>query len=215
MSRANHLLLPTPWNARRRACACPSGVAEHGRSAYMKPYSAALLPLIGALSIGCHTKPAQSQKVEIPRAHVVPPIAHADPFTRTNLVIKVPTRLTLHRGPDFITITDDQSATQNVGVSVGRHMVTGFQFRIFVYPDGSPRPTDGQQYGLQAGNDISLHGTSTLSRSLGDIPKEGVRYTVDLAVEFFETDIPPQHFWSPKTGRYSSLWEGTITGHID
>ncbi len=71
------------------------------------------------------------------------------------------------------------------------------------------------QYGLQGGTDFSLHGTRTLNTRDNGIPEAGIHYTVDLAVQFFETDIPSQHFWQPQTGQYTVLWEGVITSHID
>ena len=41
-----------------------------------------------------------------------------------------------------------------------------------------------------------------------EIPKGAV---VESVIEIFETDIPPQHLWSPTGGRYRTLWTHTYT----
>ena len=39
----------------------------------------------------------------------------------------------------------------------------------------------------------------------------GDKYTVELHLTLFETDIPTQHMWAPDTGRYKVLWSKTLT----
>src|SRR5262249_11548160 len=43
----------------------------------------------------------------------------------------------------------------------------------------------------------------------------GAKYKIKLRLTLFETDIPPQHFWRPETGRYKALWSKTLTLEVE
>lgn len=169
---------------------------------------------VGALSSGCRENPAKSGDVPLAGFPVLPPIANADPSSRSGILVKVPARLTLLRGADSLSITEDPASTRDIPVTVGAHMVIGYQYQLFVYPYGATRPVEPSVSGVQQGPDFSLHGTRTLNTRDGGIPQSGVHYTVDLALQMFETDLPPQHFWAPQTGKFTVLWEGTLQGHV-
>jgi hypothetical protein len=88
---------------------------------------------------------------------------------------------------------------------VGTNMVTGVQSRLFVYPVGEPRPANYSD-GLEGGGFVFGTGTIFLHTKPDGIPQKGKNYVVELELSAFETDIPPQHDWSPHSKNYKVLW---------
>ena len=87
-------------------------------------------------------------------------------------------------------------------------MVIGVQHELFVYSEGDARPPGGSGYGL-SGLDFNL-GTSILNMKHEGIPMPGKNYVVEMDLALFETDIPPQHMWSPYSKNYKILWKRTL-----
>jgi hypothetical protein len=90
---------------------------------------------------------------------------------------------------------------------VGTNMVTGVESKFYVYSDGQPRPANGG-YGL-GGIDFNL-GTRFWHTKPDGIPLPGKKYVVEVELTIFETDIPPQHDWSPYGKNYKILWQRTL-----
>jgi hypothetical protein len=53
-----------------------------------------------------------------------------------------------------------------------------------------------------------------LNRAIDKVPNAGERYTVEVRLTLFETDIPPQHHWAPGTGKYKILWAKALKADV-
>ena len=134
-----------------------------------------------------------------------PPIRDANPQVREKRTFQVPTRLIVVRSEDQISVSVDQQSLVEIELEVGYKMVAGFKSRLFVISQGERKHRSS---GLGGSANI---GTSFLHRSQGGIPQPGRKYVIEVEFVIFETDIPGQHLWSPKSGRYRELWSKTIT----
>jgi hypothetical protein len=138
---------------------------------------------------------------------VLPPIPTADPSIRTEKAFRLPARLQVKR-------TDQQMSFsfEDVGpikVKVGKHMVTGLKQELRVYRAG--KVVLSGYSSLESGpGDASSIGV-ILNRSVDKIPQRGEKYSIEVQLTLFETDIPPQHLWSPESGKYRVLWSRTLT----
>jgi hypothetical protein len=143
---------------------------------------------------------------------VLPPIADADPSVRHEVTVGVPTGLKVERTADTLSITVDRDSLETTRIMVGTNMVIGVRSELFVYSEGETRPTQGRSYGR--GGDFNL-GTSILHTKEGDIPMPGTNYVIEMDLAIFETDIPPQHRWSPQSKNYRILWERTLKEPVE
>jgi hypothetical protein len=143
-----------------------------------------------------------------------PPTADADPSIRHNVVVAVPTRLSVERTPDRLIVGFDPTPAENVKITLGDRMTMGVKNELRVWGKGEARPVEangGIGLGGVTSSDLGLHrGKSFLQRAQGGIPIPGKSYIVEEDVSIFETDIPAQHMWSPTSKKYSVLWEGKI-----
>ena len=144
---------------------------------------------------------------------VIPPIRDADPSIRSQVIVWVPTKLTVERTTDTLSITVDRSSLESTNVMVGSKMVTGVRNELFVYSEGDARPSRADGYGL-GGLDFNL-GTSIRNTKQGGIPVPGKKYVVEMDLAIFETDIPSQHMWSPYSKNYGILWKRTLRQTVE
>lgn len=138
------------------------------------------------------------------------PVADANPAITSSLALKVPTKLIIERTPDTLSVSvDDQKNIEAVKLDAGSKMIVGVQFELFVYPEGEARPATERSSGL-GGPDFNL-GTRTLNAKQDGIPAKGVKYVVEMDLVVFETDVPPQHMWSPAgSKKYKVLLRRTL-----
>lgn len=142
------------------------------------------------------------------------PTADADPSIRHDVVVAVPTRLSVERTPDRLVVGFDLTSTEGVKTTLGDRMTMGVKWELRVWGEGEARPVEANG-GVGLGgpvnsSDLGLNGKDFLSRSQGGIPESGKSYIVEEDVSIFETDIPAQHMWSPTSKKYSVLWENKI-----
>lgn len=142
----------------------------------------------------------------------LPPIAEADPSIRQPLLLHVPTKLTIERTTDMLSLEIDRSSLEITNLTVGTNMVTGVQNEFYIYPEGEPRPANGGQ-GL-GGIDFNLGKQFWHTKPEG-IPLPGKKYVVEVDLIVFETDIPPQHMWSPQGKNYKVLWQRTLKQTVE
>ena len=138
---------------------------------------------------------------------ILPPITNANPSIRLPRLVHVPTKLKIGRASDTLSVEIDKSSLEATNLTVGTNMVTGVENKIYVYREGESRPANGG-YGL-GGTDFNL-GTMIWHTKQEGIPLPGKRYVVELELTVFETDIPPQHDWSPHGKNYKVLWQRTL-----
>ncbi len=135
-----------------------------------------------------------------------PPIADADPSIREERDFLVPTRLRIVRGESRIAVGVDPDSLESITLDVGVNMVAGFKIEQFVYRDGEvacPGVTSLSTRGF-------VLGTNYYNTNLDGVPQCGEIYEIELRLEIFETDIPGQHLWGPKSPKYRVLWTRTL-----
>jgi len=146
---------------------------------------------------------------------IYPPTPDADPSIRHDVVVAVPTRLTVERTPDRLIVGFDHASTQGVRVTLGERMTMGVKWELRVWREGEARPAEANggagMGGPVTSSDLGLSkGNAFINRAQGGIPVPGQGYTVEEDLSVFETDIPAQHMWSPTSKKYSVLWEGKV-----
>jgi hypothetical protein len=143
------------------------------------------------------------------------PSRDANPNVRQDATAGVPEKLLLTRTADTLSITTDPAAIKLETIKVGSKMFTGVENRLYVYPVGEKRPAEPRSFGYTGGGtgfakDFTL-GTSILNLKQNGIPQPGTKYIVEMEIDFFETEIPAQHMWSPRGGeKYKVLFTKTL-----
>ena len=137
---------------------------------------------------------------------VLPPIPTADPSIRTDREFRLPASLKVKRTDQQMSFSFE--VVGPVKVKVGKDMVTGLKQELRVYRAG--KVVVSGYSSLKSGpGDTSSIGVA-LNRSIDKVPQPGEKYTVEVQLTLFESDIPPQHFWSPERGKYRILWTKTL-----
>lgn len=176
-----------------------------------------LLGLALVLSGGWYCHQAQAQSASSTNAWhgfpVIPAITNANPAIRHPVSIQVPTELKIERTDDMLSATVATNR-ETVSIKVGTNMVVGFRSRWFAYPVGEPRPANFSD-GLEGGGHVFGAGTIFLHTKTDGIPQKGKSYVVEMELSAFETDIPPQHDWSPHSKNYKVLWQRTLKRTVE
>jgi hypothetical protein len=136
-------------------------------------------------------------------------IEDADPEQRHPEVLLMPTRLLLESSDIGTLVGFDSISVHSIKISVGHKMVVGCKWVLYYY-DGAEqielRHNLGGSLGTLFGSGrMVIQGLNAIAQSKGSL-----QLIADLTV--FETDIPIQHMWDPKQGRYRALWRGLATG---
>jgi hypothetical protein len=141
------------------------------------------------------------------------PTADADPSIRHVVVVPMPTRLSVERKSDRLSVGFDLASARKVKITVGMKMSVGVKYEMRVYAKGDARPRNAAGLGyasirepVTASEPDFLNGSALLNSADGGIPAPGKRYVIEENVSIFETDIPAQHMWSPEGGRYRVIW---------
>ena len=170
------------------------------------------LVLIGGL-LGCSAtaqSPAESEPFR--GFPILPPITNANPSIRLPLLLHVPTKLKIERTTDMLSVQIDRTSLEATNLMVGTNMVTGAHSKLYVYPKGESRPANGR---YEWGTSFDLGKSLWHTRPEG-IPLPGKKYVVELDFTVFETDVPPQHEWSPQGSRnYKVLWQRTLKQTVE
>ncbi|KPJ61482.1 MAG: hypothetical protein AMJ46_02030 [Latescibacteria bacterium DG_63] len=165
---------------------------------------AALAVLISS-SVGLSQETAEQVQLFEP----LEAIQDADPEQRHWEVLRMPSELIVESKDNGTHIGFDSSSVHTIKVTVGHKMVVGCEW-ILYYFDGTEqvelrRNTGGSlEVLLGSGRDV-VQGLDKIVESQGSL-----QLIAELTM--FETDIPPQHMWIPRKGRYRPLWRGLATG---
>jgi len=172
----------------------------------MKNVALISLLLLGIVS-GCSSKrsPKIIQLTE-PLFPQYPPIADANPQIRQKQTFLVPGKLLVIRSEESISVSIDTSSFEEIELEIGYKMVTGCRNQVFVTSDGERA---SYAYGEVSGTTVAF-GTYIMSRKLHGIPVLGKKYIVEVRFTIFETDIPSQHMWNPRSEKYKELWTRTL-----
>jgi hypothetical protein len=147
-----------------------------------------------------------------------PATPDADPSTRHQVEVSMPTRLNVQRTSNRLSVSYDPASLRNLKIMVGKRMTIGMKDELRVYLKGDARPSrcrslsEGSMNEKEPAIPLSdpnfLKSTETLTSVQDGIPAAGKRYVVEHDIILFETDVPAQHMWSPAGSRnYRVLWE--------
>ena len=189
--------------------------------------AAALMPALGTDAIAQDYRrfflPTPSPTKDADLANFLPvlsPIEDADPAIRHNETIQVPTRLVFVQWESQLMAGVDKEGFKPVEVSVGLKMILGTRYNVIVYPVTEPRPAKKDNNGEYMMSGVNkgtmMHWIHPISSML---PSEsnavsGRQYNVELNMEVFETNLPPQHMWMPQGHEFKVLFSQTIKGII-
>jgi hypothetical protein len=144
---------------------------------------------------------------------VLLPVANADPALRHTETIRVPTRLLRRAVDGQVEVSWDVESLEPADIDAGCNMILGHQVQYVLVAPGA-EPIDA---GMDLGGDVDFsgaQGSSTLSVQPPASSSPGP-WTLRAVLQVFETDIPPQHMWSPQSGRFRVLLDRTIEAPID
>ncbi len=148
---------------------------------------------------------------------VYAPIADANPSIRHTVQIPMPTRLSVQRSVNSLSVSFDPASLRNVKIAAGQKMSLGLRYALRVYAKGDTRPVDaGVGYAsineaIPSASLGFLKSVQILNHVQGGIPTPGKLYTIEEDLSLFETDVPPQHMWSPHADKtYRVLWKKTL-----
>ena len=128
-----------------------------------------------------------------------PPVKDADPEIRREQIFEIPTRLIVKRTSEKIDVSVDMDSFKTVRIEVGHKMIVGFKHDIFVISEGTKKHVASGLGGT------AYVGTAHITPQLDGIPKSGEKYIIEVVFIIFETDIPIQHHWMPRSGKYREL----------
>jgi hypothetical protein len=138
-----------------------------------------------------------------------------DPAVRQNLPVQIPTRLWIHDRTNAFEMGASYDDIINTNVMTGSNMITGTQFKWFVYPEGHVRPATSSRLELDYWP-TCLSRVQYFERAKDGLPVQGQKYIVEVDFTLFETDNPPADpdnvsGWSPQDGKnYQVLLQRTL-----
>lgn len=121
--------------------------------------------------------------------------------------LHVPTKLAIERTADVLAVKLDRTAMEAATITVGANHYTGVGYDLRVYPQGQASMSSGG--GVVSGVDFQI-GERRFNAREG-LPVPGVTYIVEVDLVVFETDVAPQHMWSPEGPGYNVLLKRTLS----
>ena len=100
-----------------------------------------------------------------------------------------------------------------IKLKVGKDMVTGLKSELRVCRDG--KLVVSGYHSLESGPAGNPGLGVILNKKIDKIPQAGEKYTIEVRLTLFETDIPPQHLWPPESGKYQVLWKKTLKQKVE
>ncbi len=161
-----------------------------------------------AILLSSATSFAQQKSDQVQLFEALEAIEDADPERRHTEVLWMPSRLLLESSDIGTLVGFDSTSVHKIKISVGHKMVVGCEW-VLCYFDGTEqielrRNLGGSLGTLFGSGRMAIQGLNSIAESKGSL-----QLIAELTV--FETDIPIQHMWDPKRGRYRALWRGLAT----
>jgi hypothetical protein len=136
---------------------------------------------------------------------IIEPVADADPSIRHAVEVNVPTIMRVVSRGTSVTVSFPTIRPMNL--MVGDRMVTGISYKQTLHLDGVERLLSRSLHGGLAFKPEEV----VLTPGRDGVTEPGQEYILEQQVTMFETDIPTQHMWSPKVGKYYRvLWTQTF-----
>lgn len=134
---------------------------------------------------------------------------------RSEVQIRVPTRLRIERTPGVVKVEVSQDSPESVKLTIDTGMVIGVKDELRVYPADKSRPARPHRLGVTEGTDFNL-GVDFLNAGDPNFPVPDKKYAVEVGLTVFETDLHPRHLWRPwKSSKYKVLLQRTLIGSLD
>jgi hypothetical protein len=153
--------------------------------------------------------PLRVETFEFTPFPVEPPIQGATPAARRREVLRLPGALRIERDAVGIAYGIDEKLLDAVALDVGYRMVLGCRID-WTLRRGEVAPEWLGQEEISMGP--PWEPTTFTSRAW--LEEASATDTIEASIEVFETDIPPQHFWSPTGGQYRVLWRRTLSARV-
>jgi hypothetical protein len=165
--------------------------------------------LAGAAVVYSAKCSAQDESERVQMFEELDPIEDADPDRRHPEKLWMPSVLFLESGDIGTLVAFDSISVHEVEISVGHKMVVGCEW-ILYYFNGTEKVEVRRNLGGSLG---ALFGSGRMViQDLNAIAESRGSLQLIAQLTLFETDIPMQHAWNPKEGRYRALWRGLATG---
>jgi hypothetical protein len=175
----------------------------------MKLINLACVLMVSLMVLSTTTGLAQEEGGEVQVFEELGPIPDADPETRHEEILQIPERLIVEPGDYRAYVSFDSTSVRTVKLSVGHKMVVGCEWTLY-YFDGLEKIEIRRNLG--GSPQTLLNPGHMVFKGLAEAaaPQGSLQLIAELTI--FETDIPMQHMWNPKLGRYRPLWKGLATG---
>jgi hypothetical protein len=112
-----------------------------------------------------------------------------------------------------IGIRPSSVGSEELILAVGNGMTTGYRCRMYFHDvrDSKPLHSEDRPFteGWGSGGNKVPRGTAYLTPGEGSTPNDLMGGSIEVILEFFETDVPAQHGWIPFTEQYRVLWSRT------
>lgn len=162
------------------------------------------LVLLGAGSL-CATDPIPPDPTPTPKVR---------PRGQNTISFKIPTKIKLGTSNRQVTYGLADLPRQTVTLKVDSTFFTGAEYRVFIYPDGEPRPQaeliSGICYDVQA---LSSWTGFRSGKFYGRYP--GQKTVIEVEITIFQTDVPPSTVWEPYGKKYKVLWTGSVKETVE
>lgn len=150
----------------------------------------------------------QAEETPFPGFPQPPPVPGANPAVRHEVVLLAPAALSVRKAEDgALAIGWVKANPIALRVAVGHRMVVGTRMDEGVWV-GDERIAAHDTETLLGGEPLHAVDSKGFLRDL-PAPSDDAPVTLRATVQVFETDVPPQHHWSPEGERYRVLWERT------
>lgn len=153
----------------------------------------ALVALLLAVAAGCE--------------HRTAPVG-TDAATARDVVVRVPVALRVARGLDELSVELDPDARGTMTVAVSPHSELGVAYTTRVFERGGTR-VESERHGVVPGAGFDL-GALVWHAGQDGLPQRGRKYTVEMRLVLFETDVAPGPGWNPHAGHFRPLFTRTL-----
>ena len=205
------MALAVPLRGQRHESGVAQFLVVRRRRTSMRHLCIIMLAAVG--SFGCRHTPhiagTSQRQVVADGLNPIPPIADADPLVRHLVSVQVPTALLIRRTHEELVV--GFAPLRSTNLTVGSKMVTGTECEMHIYNDGVPVQTQRHPFSsLGTGLRFEPWETKFTAKQDG-LPQAEAEYVVEWRLTMFETDLPAQHLWSPRSGKhYSVLFSQTF-----
>ncbi len=137
------------------------------------------------------------------------PTPKVRPRGQNTISFKIPTKLKLGESNRQATYALADKPLQTITLKVDSTFFSGAEYRVFIYPEGEPRPQAELISGICPDVQALSGWTGFRSgKNYGRYP--GQKTVIEVEIIIFQTDVPPSTVWEPYGKKYKVLWTGSV-----